>query len=409
MDFELNEEQKQIKALVREFCEREIDPKRMQELTNKAVAAETADEVRANYPWDLVEKLHEVGLRQLAIPKEYGGTAPESEGNVTRAIAGEEAGYSGGAAIAALQGQWVSHRIVATNPYISKKQRDWFFSQLMENHRMYTGWTVSEPSGTADVTLPYDEPGASGKVFAHKDGDEWVINGEKMFSTEGAIADMVFAATRTDKKGPISQSMSFFWVPRNTPGITRALNRNLTADLSGNVQTNYDNVRVPESLLIGQVNKGYSIQQGIFNTKWTMATGGLGTAQKLYEQIRDYAKQRAQGGKPIIQHSHIEAMMGEIAVKLDALRHFLYRAAWESDQREKAGKLTNWYWCEGNFYLFKTLSLRLCEVAAEVYGGLTGSVDMPAASFIQQTYLQLSGGGTINMQAMVCSRHFDDR
>ena len=99
MDFELSEEQKQIKELVKDFCKREIDPKRIREIEQKVYNAKTCAEVKAVFPRDLLVKLNDAGLRQLCIPARYGGTAPESGGNVTRALAVEEMAYlTGGAA-----------------------------------------------------------------------------------------------------------------------------------------------------------------------------------------------------------------------------------------------------------------------------------------------------------------------
>ena len=96
MDFSLTEEQKHIKALIKQFCQREIDQKQLEEIAAKTSAARTIAELRSVYPYDLLEKLHKVGLRQLQIPVKYGGTAPETDVNLTLTMAAEEAGYWGG-------------------------------------------------------------------------------------------------------------------------------------------------------------------------------------------------------------------------------------------------------------------------------------------------------------------------
>ena len=96
MDFSFTEEQKQLKALAKEFCQREADMERFAEIGTKTCEARTVEELRAVFPYDLLEKLHQVGLRQLSVPQEYGGTAPETDVNLTLTMAAEEVGYWGG-------------------------------------------------------------------------------------------------------------------------------------------------------------------------------------------------------------------------------------------------------------------------------------------------------------------------
>ena len=98
MDFTLSEEQKQIKALVKDFCEREVDQKRMLQILRKNDAAKTIEDIRANYPWDLEEKAHKAGLQTIGVPAKYGGPGPDTDIAMTMAIAREQAGYSGGLA-----------------------------------------------------------------------------------------------------------------------------------------------------------------------------------------------------------------------------------------------------------------------------------------------------------------------
>ena len=114
MDFELTEEQKQIKALIRQFSKRDVDPKQMVQLAVKASAAKTAEELRDIQPWDLMDKLQEVGLRQLCVPVKYGGGGITHGGNLTRAIAAEEAGYRGGQLGGLLGLRWMHCNFIAT-------------------------------------------------------------------------------------------------------------------------------------------------------------------------------------------------------------------------------------------------------------------------------------------------------
>src|SRR4030042_5031948 len=127
MELDLTEEQKQIKSLVKEFYQREVDPKRMADIVSKVAKVETVEELRDLQPLDLIAKLHDVGLRQLAVPKKYGGTAPETGGNLTRLVAGEEAGYWGGLGGGdLLTNCWFFCTTIATSTYVTEEQKEWF-------------------------------------------------------------------------------------------------------------------------------------------------------------------------------------------------------------------------------------------------------------------------------------------
>jgi acyl-CoA dehydrogenase len=414
MDFSLTEEQKHIKALVKQFCQREVDQKRLEEIAAKTAEARTVEEFRAVYPYDLLEKLHKVGLRQLQIPVKYGGTAPQTDVNLTLTMAAEEAGYWGGRIVEPLMLPWLFLRGIAANMYVTEEQRKWIFSRFIGNPKMVIAASVSEPAGGTDIHLPYDEGGSSIlQVTAHKDGNEWVINGDKMFCTSSGAADLIMVAARTDKKAPVSQAMTFFWVPADAPGLTLTQNSMLAPEYGGNFQPHYDNVRVPESNLIGQVNKGFSLVENAFEAHLPGVSGSLGIMQRIYDNMREYAKQRIGGGKPIIQHTSIASKLGELAINIEALRALFYRSAWEIDRVEEAGGRalgqSNWFWFAASFALFKQVSWRFCELATDIYGGMSASVDLPLGGFLNHIFYIRAAGLTINSELIRACRDYDNR
>ncbi len=411
MDFELNEEQKQIKAMVKEFCKKEIDPKRIRDIEDKVFHAKTCAEVKAVFPRDLLVKLNDAGLRQLAIPIKYGGTEPESEANVTRAIVVEEMAYWTGGAAVLLATPFMIAGATLNSKYVTQKQKERFYAEFMANPKMWLAGSVTSPSGGVDSHLPYDEPGATMQdIFAYKDGHEWVINGDKMFCSGGAAADAMGVLVRTDKKGPISESATHFLVSTSTPGITQTLNRFSGVELCGNAQTYFDNVRVPEDAIMGQVNKGYySMADAGMCYKWMMLLPFLGEIRRVYDDVVVYAKQRVQSGKPIIQHSQVTVMLGEAAAQIEALRNFLYRTAWETDQWERRGGRPNLFWSMGYLYLFKKIGMRVSEIAHEIYGGIGGSVDFPLEWFNRRIWTWQSAGLPTNINAIKCCREYNFR
>ena len=414
MDFTFTEEQKQIKALAKEFCQREADQERFAEIGAKTCAARTVEEQKAVFPYDLLEKLHQVGLRQLSIPQKYGGTAPETDVNLTLTMAAEEVGYWGGAMVDPLMIPWLFLRGIATNRYVTEKQRQWIFSKFIENPRLVIAASVTEPAGGIDIGMPYDEGGSSIlKVTASKDSDEWVINGDKAFCSNGGTADFIMLAARTDMDAPVSQAMTMFWVPTVAPGITLTPNRMIALEFGGNCQTHYDNVRVPESNLIGEVNKGFSITESFNLAHFPGVSGSIGGMQRIYEDMREYAMQRIGGGKPIIEHTSVATKLGEMAVNLEALRSLLYRGAWEIDEAEKVGgrplRESNLFWFQAGYAFFKQVSFRFCELATDIYGGMSASIELPLGEFLKHIFYVRAAGGTVDADLIGACRDYDTR
>ena len=396
IDFELTDEQKEIKALIKEFCEREVDLKEMQRLVDANSKAKTVQELRDNQPKELLKKLNDVGLRQFCVPTEYGGGGFGYCGSVTRAIAAEELGYYMGMGARELTLTWMDC-CERSSDIVPREQKDWFFSQIMKNPTMTTAVTGSEPSGITDTMLPYEEPerGYPILVLAHRDGDEWVINGDKAFSSGGGTAELLRAMTRTSKTGTLDQALDTFWVPKDTPGMSYAVNRMLAGDIAGNVQVSYDNVRVPESHRIEP--RGWRTLEHFLAAKVMTNIDQLGYACRVYEQVLNYAKERVAGGVPIIQHSAIAAGLGEVLLHLHAWRAFAYRICWENDQREKAGKpLIGSFEC-GVDYWGKKTGLLLCKVGLGVYGGMAGSVDLMLEGFVRMHYTFPHGSEPMSM------------
>lgn len=402
MNFELTENQKQILSLIRDFCKKEIKNINLEELAEKAAVARSVEEIRAIQPLDFIKKLHAAGLRQLSVPEKYGGGGITDW--LTLTLAAEEAGYSGGSMgrLVSLPWKHTSDMALKATP----EQQDWFFEQFMKNETFFVCAATSEPEGMTDILLPYDDPGAALRTYAYKDGNEWVINGNKMFSSGAAIADMILVGARTDKNGPVSKSMSRFWVKKDTPGMTMEINRMMMADITGNAQIHLDNVRVPEHHLVGELNDSWAMFDVRLANKMFHFAVNLGIYRKLLEDLVDYAKNRVCGGKPLAQHPNISMLLGEAAINLESARAFFYKAAWESDQQEKEGPLAvNPFWGKACFFVYKKVALRFSEIGTEVYGGIAGSIDLPFNRFVRNSFLIYPGGGTAVENAIKCAKH----
>lgn len=381
MDFQLSEEQKSLLALVTDFFKRETSP----ELINEQLKKDPKERI----PRDLVKKMHDVGLSTLCVPERYGGGGVSSL--LTQVLLAERAAQYGGLLSELLFLNWKWHRDLATVG--SKEQQDEFFPRIMAEPTFQIGETITEPEHGHDPRLPYDEPGSGLKTFAYRDGDEYVINGEKCF-TDGAMADLLFVYLRTDKNKPLSQSMSVILVPTKTRGYSVTRINALMSELIRPVgDLLFDNVRVPARYLVGEKNKGYAILNGRYGFWLVLAAAAVGGAQAIYELTKEYAKTRIQGGKPIFQHLTIGTRIVEMLLNIEQVRYFVYKTAWEYDQA--GGPLVSPLGFNLGNVAAKELGVLVARHAAEVWGARAALKELPIEGYIRGVHGHLHGFETM--------------
>lgn len=388
MDFELTEEQKSLIALVKSFCEREVD----HDYLSKMIKNEKPED---RLPRDLLERLEATGLRTLAVPEKYGGGGISDY--LTLFVVGEAFGRWGSFLATPIMTGWVWCKLL--NELETAEQKDEFFPQFVEDYMMNVGLALTESDAGTDVLLPYEGPENRMKASAHRDGDEYVINGEKSWVSGGAISRLflVFARTRNDK--PFSESLSLFLVPSNTPGVSiERENVLMTPSIRGNAVVLFDNVRIPSRYLIGKANEGFRyLDENLLPAASLHISNIIGLYQVVYELTKEHAKTRIQGGKPIFEHENIKIRIADMHLYLEALRQFCYRVYWEYDQSEsvlvnpRGGDLCNAF-C-------KEVHLRLACDVAEIWGGagaLEGSLSANFGSLFFSLWPR-GGSRTVHM------------
>ncbi|HSJ85996.1 MAG TPA: acyl-CoA dehydrogenase family protein, partial [Anaerolineales bacterium] len=316
MNFDLTDEQKIWKKTVHDFVAKEVEPK-----------AHEVD-VTGEFNWTATRKMGTLGLLGLNIPEEYGGAGVDA---ISAAIALEEIGWGCGSTALAI----AAHNGLGTSPIVA------FGSEELKQK-----WLPLVASGQNSLgALALTEPGAGSDLQggvttrAVKDGDEWVINGAKMWCTNASIAEYIITLVRTDSKGG-SRSLSQILVPTNAPGLKiGAAEKKMGLHGSPTHAVTYEDVRVPLGNLIGEEGKG--LQQ-------TLATldGGrigigaisIGLAQAAFEHAVSYARERHAFGKPIAEQQAIQWMLADAATELEAARTLLYKAAWLKEQGRNYNK-----------------------------------------------------------------------
>lgn len=310
MNFELTKEQMDIIKVVKEFCQEEFKPKLALELDKKE-----------EYPQELYKKAAKLGLTSMIFPKEYGG---QGYGLFETCLVIEEmcrADSSLGVAISS--GNFGSELILIHG---TNEQKEKYLPPICK--------------GDYISAAAFTEPNISGsdinhmKTTATKYGDEWWINGAKTFITNATIANYTVALIQTDTKvRPAYQGETLFIIDEDTPGITTTkLNNKMGIRCSITGQVEFDNVKVTDSKIVGQLNSGFYHSMNFFDkSRVGIAAQAVGMAQGAWEIAFRYSKQREAFGQPILQHELIGCRLAEAATKIEAARLLTYRAAWLVD------------------------------------------------------------------------------
>ncbi|MTE18358.1 acyl-CoA dehydrogenase [Streptomyces sp. TRM43335] len=375
MDLELSEEQVAVRRLAKEFVDREIVPH----------AAE----------WDRVESvdrsvvrsLGDLGFLGLTIPEEYGGCGGD---HLAYCLVTEELGRGDSAVRGILS---VSLGLVA------KSIAAWG-SEEQKNH-----WLPRLCSGEAIGCFGLTEPG-TGSDAAHlatrarRDGDDWVIDGTKMFITNGTWADVVLLFARTGPE-PGHQGVTAFLVPTDTPGLTRreihgklGLRGQATAELV------LDGVRVPDGCRIAPEGKGFSVaMSALAKGRMSVAAGCVGIAQAALDAAVAYAGEREQFGKTIAHHQLVQELISDIAVDVDAARLLTWRVADHIDRGlpfATESSVAKLYASEA--------AVRAANNALQVFGGYGYIDEYPVGKLLRDARVMTLYEGTSQIHKLLVGR-----
>jgi acyl-CoA dehydrogenase len=311
MKFELSEEQASIKNAVREFCKKEFDAELALELDRKE-----------EYPAELYRKAAKLGFTSMFFPTEYGG---QGYGVLETCLVVEEmcrADSSLGVAIST--GAFGTEFIV---DHGTPEQKEKYLPPMCKG-AWFSAAAFTEPNVSgSDITRM--------ETTATKYGKEWWINGTKTFITNAILADFIIVLTQTDQKvRPSYRGETLFVVDKGTSGVeTTKLHNKMGIRPSVTGEVNFENVKVSDSDIIGELNKGFYHSMEFFDkTRVGVASQAVGMAQGAWEIAFKYAKEREAFGQPILQHELIGCGLAEVMTKIEAARWLTYRAAWLIDE-----------------------------------------------------------------------------
>ena len=371
MDFELNETQRLIKETAAEFAQRRIVP----------VARENDEKER--YPADIVAEMGELGMFGGPIPGEYGGAGLDY---ISYAIMNEEISKACSSVRTVLS---VQLSLVATTilKWGSEAQKKKYLPRLC----------TAEWIGCFGLTEPDVGSDAQHlKTFAEKTSGGWKLNGQKIWISNGGVAQLAIVIAQTDRESP--RKMAAFLVETDLPGFeARTMHGKLGLRSSNTAELFLANVEVPEDALMGEVGDGFKVaMSALDNGRYSVGAGCLGIAQGSLEASVAYAKERHTFGKPIAAHQLVQDMIARMVVDIDASRLLLYRAG----ELKNAG-LPNTRETSIAKYYCSEAALRCANDAIQIHGGMGYSNEYPVERYMRDARVATIYEGTSQIQKLI--------
>lgn len=311
-------------------------------------------------PWDIIEAGSRAGFRTMAVPPDFGGPNPSLTPLAAAFVIEEFAAADPGVASVF---NHVIKEVRLIDRLANKEQKKEFYEAYVNDDRFITGTAMTEPEHGGDrLTTPV---GFRYETTAVLDGDEWVLNGRKHCITNGNEAGLLLVHANTDPSQDYAHGTTMFMVPRQSPGLKQGRTHDkIGLRMVNNTEVVFDNCRVHKRFLLGEINKGVT-QVGSFmrdNDLLSLAMK-LGIARSAYQTALDHAREREQGGKPIIEHQAVGLKLTEMAAHVQTLRAQIYRLAYmidhPDDYEPMFNELATWHSVEAVFKV-ATLCVHVC-------------------------------------------------
>lgn len=375
MDFSQTENQEMISRMARDFAEKHIRPHLME-----------WDESQ-EFPLEVFKQLGELGMMGVLVPQEYGGAGFGYHEYITVITEIAKVCGSIGLSVAAHNSLCTGHILTFGNEEQKKK-----YLPKLATAEHIGAWGLTEPNTGSDAMRM--------KCTAEKDGDEWVINGTKCWITHGISSDVVVVIARTGELLD-SHGMTTFVVERGNPGLKAGKKEDkLGMRASETAEVIFDNCRVPESAILGNVGEGFQQAMKILDGgRISIAALSLGIAKGAYEAAKKYSKEREQFGQAISNFQAIAFKIADMATEIEAAELLTHQAA---DLKNKGKKMTK----ESAFakYYASEVAVKVATDAVQIFGGYGYTKEFPVEKFYRDAKLCTIGEGTSEIQKLVISR-----
>ncbi|MBP1948888.1 acyl-CoA dehydrogenase [Virgibacillus litoralis] len=376
MNLNFSDEQEMMRKMVQDFAQKEVQPEieRMEQ--------------EDRFPKEIIERMGELGLMGIPIPEEYGGAGMDYTSYI---IAINELSK-----VSATIGVILSvHTSVGTNPilYFGTDEQKKYYLPKLASGEFLGAFAVTEPGAGSDV--------ANLKTRAKKDGDNYILNGSKMFITNGGAADTFITFARTsDEAG--AKGVSAFIIEKDTPGfVIGKAEKKMGLHGSSTVPLSFDNCVIPKEQLLGNEGDGFKIAMANLNVgRIGIAAQALGIGEAAVEHATAYAKEREQFGKPISQNQGISFKIADMATEVEAAKLLVYNVASLVERNIPCNKEASM----AKMYASKTARKAAIE-AVQVYGGYGYTEDYPVERLFRDAKVTEIYEGTNEIQHIVIAKN----
>lgn len=376
MNFDLTKEQTMIKEMVKEFAENVIKPRAI-EIDQKA-----------KFPEDIFKQMGELGFMGIPFPEEYGGSGGDT---ISYVLAVEQiAKVCGSTALS-----YAANVSLGASPL-------YYFGTREQKEKYLIPIVTGKTLGAFGLTEPNAGSDAGGtRTTAVKDGNEFIINGEKSFITNASYSNTVIVTAVTGKNEQGRNIISSIIVPTDTPGVTITSNYDkMGVRGSDTAEVVLEDVRVPVDNLLGDEETGFKqFLQTLDGGRISIAAIGLGIAQASLERSLQYAKERTQFGKSIANFQAIQFKLADMAMEVELARNMVYKAAWLKDNNRSFSKEAAF----AKLYATET-AFRSANEAIQIHGGYGYMREYEVERFLRDAKLLVIGEGTSEIQRLVIAR-----
>jgi alkylation response protein AidB-like acyl-CoA dehydrogenase len=373
MDFSFSEDHMRLQKLFRDFVKNEIEP-----------IADKMDKEEM-FPWNVVKKAGELGFLGIAMPEEYGGTGM---GEIAYCLFNQEVAYSS-PAVATILGAHAGiacHSILAGGNEEQKKN----YLTLLARGEKLGAFALTEPTAGSDA--------AGIRTKAVRKGDKFIINGSKIWITNGGVAEIFIVYANLEKSDAGRGGICAFIVEKGYPGFSvGTIEKHMGIRGSSTAELIFDNLEAPVENLLGQEGGGFAVaMKALDYGRLGLGAGCVGMAERCLHLSYDFAKQRVQFGKAIIKQQAIQFKLAEMATQLEAARLMVYNCAWLAENGRKFTKES------AMVKLFCSQVANRCAYeAVQIHGGMGYMTDYPVERFYRDARITEIYEGTSEMQKLV--------
>ncbi len=376
MDFDLTDEQREVQATVRQFVEDKILPNAIE------------NDINHRLDMSVIEGMADLGLLGIVVPEEYGGAGMDF---VSEALACEEI-ERGESAFRTLISVHVGLNSLALLRYASEEQKDRYLVPQARGEKIAC-FGLTEPAAGSDV--------ASMRTTARREGDLYVLNGQKNWISYARVADHELVFAKTDASAA-HRGISAFIVEREWPGVsTRETEHKLGIWAGSTGELFFENVEVPAENLVGEEGQGFEIAMyGLDQGRFTVAAGACGVIRACLEKSVEYARERQTFGKPIGRHQFVQDMIAEMVLAYETSKLLVMQAAWlknEGVRNTRETSLAKWHATESAF--------RAAHLAIQVHGAYGYSAEYGIERYFRNARAPVIYEGTTQIHKLMQAEH----